>query len=287
MTDLLIPELAQAVPEPGERPVRVRIGVTPSHLEAPLLRGPGCEADRQAFLLSIPGTATYYASRGEEVVIQPAPDGSDVDTRSYLLGSLFSVLCHQRGLLPLHASAVAADKGAIAFLGASGAGKSSLAAFLSQRGYRIVADDICLIDPEAPQTARVRPVAPWIKLWDATLEALGQPAEGLPRVFIDEEKFRVTLQEDPTPLGLAAVVLLEQTTDTTVPTLERLRPVEAMQAMLDFTYQEWLVRGTGQTQDYFLRCGRALQGASVYRLRRPWGFASMDATVALIRQELS
>src|SRR6185437_15564144 len=115
--------------------------------------------------------------------------------RSYLMGSLFAVLCHQRGLLPLHASAVATGEGAIAFLGSSGAGKSSLAAFLARAGYRVLADDICVIDPTASRYRRVLPVAPWLKLWSATLDAMGEPSSGLPLVFSADEKYSYMLDD--------------------------------------------------------------------------------------------
>jgi hypothetical protein len=202
------------------------------------------------------------------------------------MGSIFAALCHQRGLLPLHASAVARDAGAIAFLGVSGAGKSSIAAFMARRGHRVVADDICLVDPVAPRDRRVVPVAPWLKLWSATLEALGEARTGLPRIFSNDDKYRVALDEDASPVALAQLVLLERGDDGTKPVLERLTPVQALNALLDHTYQAWLVRATGQTETYFQRCGTALEGVRVMRLRRPWGFDAMDETLSLLEQHL-
>lgn len=50
------------------------------------------------------------------------------------------------GLEPLHGSAVVCDDEAALLLGAAGAGKSSLAAALGNRGYGCLADDACAID---------------------------------------------------------------------------------------------------------------------------------------------
>jgi hypothetical protein len=50
------------------------------------------------------------------------------------------------GLEVLHASAVAIDTGAVAVLGASGAGKTSLAIALCEQGARFIADDVLAVE---------------------------------------------------------------------------------------------------------------------------------------------
>jgi hypothetical protein len=231
--------------------------------------------------------ATYYARQGVEIVIDPVAGASELDVRSYLMGSLFAVICHQRGLLPLHASAIETPQGAVAFLGASGAGKSSLVAFLARRGHRVVADDICIVNPAAPHEQRVLPVAPWLKLWDATLEAMGESSHGLARVFADDDKYRYRLQQPDSATALADLILLERDDALTEPIFERLAPVQAVRAVLDFTYQSWLVRATGRTEHYFLLCGQALEGVRVTRMRRSWGFDAMDRTLAALEDHLA
>jgi hypothetical protein len=195
VTDLLLPELPPGRPEEDERAVSIRMGEVPPALSAPLATEESYEANDTEFLLRLPGVATYYVRDGVEVIVDPEAGAPELDVRSYLMGNLFAVLCHQRGLLPLHASAIATPRCAVAFLGASGAGKSSIAAFLARRGHRILADDICLVDPAAPHDRRMLPVAPWLKLWSATLDAMGESSRGLSRIFTDDEKYRYTLEE--------------------------------------------------------------------------------------------
>jgi hypothetical protein len=267
--------------------VTIRLGQVQQALSAPLAVAGDYEANDTEFLLRLPGVATYYVHDGIEIVLERDPGGSDLDVRSYLMGNLFAVLCHQRGLLPLHASAIAAPQGAVAFLGASGAGKSSLAAFLARRGHRILADDICLVDPAAPRDRRVLPVAPWLKLWNTTLDAMGESSHGLSRIFTDDEKYRYTLQQAELPTPLAELILLDRAEGQAAASFERLAPVHALHAVLDLTYQSWLVRATGRTERYFLRCGEALAGVRVTRMRRPWGFDAMDATLAALEAHLA
>jgi hypothetical protein len=286
VTDLLLPELPPGRAETGDRPVSIRLGEAPAKLSVPLAVAESYEANDAEFLLRLPGVATYYVRDGVEIVIDRAAGAPELDVRSYLMGNLFAVLCHQRRLLPLHASAIATSRGAVAFLGTSGAGKSSMVAFLSKRGHRILADDVCLIDPAAPQHRRVLPVAPWLKLWSTTLEAMGESSHGLSRIFSDDEKYRYALQQPEAPARLAELILLERAESPAVVNFERLAPAHALHALLDLTYQSWLVRATGRTESYFLRCGQALEGARVTRMRRPWGFDAMEATLTALEGHL-
>jgi hypothetical protein len=287
VTELLLPELPPGVPETDDHPVHIRLGQAPEALCAPLAIAEGYQANDTEFLLRLPGVATYYVRDGAQILVDREAGAMEVDVRSYLMGSLFAVLCHQRGLLPLHASAIATPQGAVAFLGASGAGKSSIAAFLSRRGHRILADDICVIDPAAPRDQRMLPVAPWLKLWSATLDAMGESSHGLPRVFSDDEKYRYALQQHEAPAPLAELILLERGEEQTAPTFERLAPAHALYAVLDLTYQSWLVRAMGRTEQYFLRCGEALDGVRVTRMRRPWSFDAMETTLLALETHLA
>lgn len=287
VTELLLPELTPVTLEGNAVPVHIRIGKAPVALSAPLAAMPDYEASESEFLLRLSGVATYYAREGVEIIVDPEAGAPEIDLRSYLMGSLFAVICHQRGLLPLHASAIETPQGAVAFLGASGAGKSSTVAFLARRGHRIVADDICVVDPAAPREQRVLPVAPWLKLWDTTLEAMGESSHGLARVFAEDDKYRYALEQPETTTALAELILLERDDALTEPVFERLSPVHAMQAVLDFTFQSWLVRATGRTEHYFLLCGRALEGVRVTRMRRPWGFDGMEKNLAALEEHLA
>jgi serine kinase of HPr protein (carbohydrate metabolism regulator) len=66
---------------------------------------------------------------------------------------VFGILFHQRQQIVLHASAVRVAGKAVLFYGSSGTGKSTLAAALAQRGYPLIADDVCTVTAET----RARP----------------------------------------------------------------------------------------------------------------------------------
>jgi hypothetical protein len=283
-TTFPIPELPPA--EDDHLPViAVSLGPVPTGLSQPAISTIHCQVSADEFLLRIPGVAGYYARLGAEVLIEPDPRAAELDVRAFLLGNIFAALCHQRGLLPLHASSIRTAAGVVAFLGDSGAGKSSLAAFLARRGYPVVSDDICLIDPSAPLARRVLPVAPWLKLWRSTMEALGEQPDPEMRTFSEDDKFRFRQPHDSAPLPFAEVLVLT-TTESDGTVFSALTPARAVQSMLQFTYQSWLVHGTGQTASYFQRCGQALEGVRALTMARPWGFASMEDTLDALEAHL-
>ena len=65
---------------------------------------------------------------------------------TYFLGQVLSYCLLARGIEPLHAAAIVVGEQAIAFLGDSGYGKSTLAAAFLQRGYALLTDDVLALD---------------------------------------------------------------------------------------------------------------------------------------------
>src|ERR1700677_827716 len=210
VSEIPLPELA-IVQHPGDTThlVNLRLGKVASHLPDGVEVDPYCFASSSQYLLCVEGIARYRVSGGREIVVEPDAGALPLDVRAYLLGAVFVVLCQQRGLLPLHASAIAGPSGVVAFLANSGQGKSTLAAHFAQRGFRVIADDICLIDATPPGDAMVIPTAPWLKLWRNSLENLGRQAEGLDRVFSDDDKYRLPLAPVLQPEPICKVVFLE------------------------------------------------------------------------------
>jgi hypothetical protein len=77
--------------------------------------------------------------------VDPHIKASPSEFQAYLLGSALAVACHQRGIIPLHCSAVDVRDGCVLFMGPSGAGKSTLAALPRERGHHVIADDVCYL----------------------------------------------------------------------------------------------------------------------------------------------
>ena len=88
-----------------------------------------------------------------------------------------NAIAYQRGLLPLHASAVAVGDGCVAFCGARGAGKSTLAAALAQAGYPLLSDDLLIVHPGFGTGPMAWPALTRPKLTRQSIELLGDGVE--------------------------------------------------------------------------------------------------------------
>jgi hypothetical protein len=285
-SELDIPELHNST-GPGDRLVHLRLGEVPQSLPNATPAGNFVQLTPTEYLLNIPGTARYYVAHGNEVRVEIAPGAPIANVSTYLLGSVFGVLCHQNGLLPLHASAVDSGGSVVAFPGDSGAGKSTLAACLQRRGHRIVSDDICLLDP-ADDAMHVVPVAGWLKLWNQSLQYLGETPDEQHRVFSTDDKYRLFLPgTDSTLRRLHRVVFLSKDPDPRAqPALQPLSLPEAIAALMDTTYVSYVPALTGQQHRIFRQCARVFQQAQPWRLTVPWSLDRIDSVVDLLERDL-
>ncbi|HEV3220200.1 MAG TPA: hypothetical protein VGZ48_10545 [Candidatus Acidoferrales bacterium] len=98
----------------------------------------------------------------------------------YLLGQALSFALVRGGFEPFHATCVVVNGAAVAFLGDSGFGKSSLAAYFLNAGDRLLTDDLLLLQ-ERPEGFLAYPGPPRIKLLpDMANKFLGGVNGGVP-----------------------------------------------------------------------------------------------------------
>ncbi len=106
------------------------------------------EADpRAGYLISGPEYGCHLLSAdGSRLVCSPGVDPAEVGWQRLLIAQAlpFAALLH--GLEIFHASAVALDGRAVAFLGTSRAGKTSMALELCRRGASFLADDVLAVE---------------------------------------------------------------------------------------------------------------------------------------------
>jgi hypothetical protein len=113
-----------------------------------------------------------------------------------------------RGFQPLHASAVCGDSGVAAFLGASGAGKTSLASRLVLRGAGFVTDDVLALE-SGPDAPLAHPGPPFMAVPDADRELLGTHSR-LGAAVGASDKLHASPAPPGRPLPLRVVFHLER-----------------------------------------------------------------------------
>jgi len=126
----------------------------------------------KGYLLRYHDLADFEVDRaGRELVCQcRSDDVSDLTLRALLVDYVLPLILALRGKCVLHASAVATERGACAFAGDSGIGKSTLATSLSLAGYAVLTDDFLIL--ERRETVIASPSHPHVKLREDSLEAL-------------------------------------------------------------------------------------------------------------------
>jgi hypothetical protein len=271
-SEIEMPELFSATE--GEPDVLIRRG---SAGDGP--SEPGLQPDGDALVLTISDVARYRIEGGERITVEAQPGVPPGNVRLFLLGSVFGVLLHQRGLLPLHANAVEIEGRAVAFMGESGAGKSTLAAWFHDHGYRVVTDDVCVIcfDPSGCPIAA--PGLPRLRLWDETLRATGRNSGDHPRSYLGDEQFdkydlliSASAATDA-ELPLTCLYLLDRAEEMSV---QRLNGLEAAEAVFAHTYRGAFVAAVGSQSRHWQNCVRLVASTPLFRVGRPWDLEQLD-----------
>lgn len=289
-SEIPIPELTPLEPDaPGEPNAWIRIGQVPERIDNVVANETRWWASTSEYLQRVPQVGAFHVRDGREILVEPAPGALLGDIRAYLLAPIFGQLCFQSGRHALHGSSVRVNDGVVAFLGHSGDGKSTLAAYLERRGFPTISDDTCLLDssPGTGSDIRVIPVAPALKLWPSALQHLGASPAGLPRVWSQEEKFRMRIREPEDRLPLRKIIFLEWDEDcAAMPVIQPVGGIASISRLLRFMHFEYLMKATGRQSECFQLCGELLRQARTYVLRRPKDFNRMAQTIEMLEGEL-
>jgi hypothetical protein len=220
-----------------------------------------CYADQTEFVIDQAGTE-IWANWLEPLTLE--------DTTTYLLGPIMGFVMLLRGLVCLHASAIAVGSEAIALVGPMGAGKSTTAAALSTRGYSILAEDVVTLDDRGDRFL-VRPAYPCIRLWPASVKALYGSDSHLPKLTPNWDKCYLDLTVSPgqfqrKPLPLSAIYVLgERQDDPAAPFVESLDRTDALMSLIANTYSTNLKDKKMRAQEFEL-LSRVLSTVPVRRV---------------------
>jgi hypothetical protein len=187
-----------------------------------------------------------------------------------------AVIRHLSGRLSLHASAVELNGRALVLVGASGAGKSSLAAALCLRkGAALLSDDMTALDHDP---YRVQPGDDAHCLDDGSLSALGTRNDG-PAWEGKSWSRAAVVARGVVPLG--AIVALAFSEDCQGPKLRQLRASEAARRVLPQVPRLPNAPPSAYMTEFDRVADLASRGAIV-ELVRPRSFAAMDAALELL-----
>jgi hypothetical protein len=245
------------------------------------------------YLLRFPKLADFTIdSAGHDIVCIEAAEGvTAVTLRHLAIDHVMPRVLNLLGIESLHATAVAAPVGAIAFIGDAGMGKSTLAASFHLSGLESFCDD-CLVLRDVGERIMATPAYPGVRLWDDSFKALMSESErGLPvaqytsktRLLGDTSSFHFDR------LPLVRIYLLERPAGTdaagTAPMVTAVSPSEAFPILvgasfpLDLTDHAMLAR-------HFRFITRISAEVPIRRLMIPNDFSALPTVRATVIADL-
>jgi hypothetical protein len=209
-----------------------------------------------------------------------------------LLGSVLAYWLERRGRPSLHASAVAVNGRAAAFLSPHGAGKTGLAAALMRTGCELLTDDLLPVE-ERGDAFHGLPGYPQMRMWpDEALHMTGACA-GLPRVHPELSKRRVPVGPDGfgtfcgSALPLACLYLPERQPDRRAPVeIREVSPRDALIELVRHSFLPHLVEAAGLQPARFDLFARLVRSVPVRRLRYPSGFDRLPGVAEALLRDL-
>ena len=278
-TDLECPEL-RALPVEMEHPdVTIHL-LPPSTEDWETLGTGGYEVQPRVFRMLVPDVAQYTVEDGRRILITPFPNAAAEELRLFLLGSAMGALLYQRGLFPLHGSAVETPWGAMIFVGVQGAGKSTLAAEFHRKGYRLLSDDVCAVEA-TPEGLRILPALVQFRLCADAYDRLGANRGGGARFNVD--KFVVPMGEGycPDPAPLRAIHILSDHESST-PEFEVLHGFDRVQRLLENLYRPHFLKGQDTQGDLMRMAGLIAKKATMVALTRRRDPEAVDGLVTFL-----
>jgi hypothetical protein len=186
------------------------------------------------------------SSDGRRIICLKADQASIESFQVYLLGQALSFALVKIGFEPLHATAIAVGGEAVVLLGASGFGKSSLAACFLAEGDPLLTDDLLLLEHTC-ERFYVQPGPPRIKLFPGIARRfLAGTAAGVP---MNAMTAKLIIPLDPrqsprNPVPVTAIYVLappHENRTTRKIKIEVLSPREAFMAIVANTFNYLLV----------------------------------------------
>jgi hypothetical protein len=249
------------------------------------------------FLMRYVGMADFAVNlRGTEIILLHAEPISSHETLGHLLlDEALPMVLGLRGIPTLHASTVVTPRGACAFLGPAGGGKSTLAASFAAAGYPALGDDCLAIKEERGFFAI--PAYPGLRLWTDSAELLSTDWPDAPALAHYTRKRRIlnapAAERFPArPVRLAVIYCLARdprndgAAQLSEPLIEPLRANEVFLQLLSASFMLDITDRAVLTRN--LRFIERLLGAvPVRRLRIPDGVSSLSKVREAVLKDLS
>ncbi|HMB92689.1 MAG TPA: hypothetical protein VKP65_17695, partial [Rhodothermales bacterium] len=229
----------------------------------------------------------FLVEEGHSITLDIQDGVEENVVRSYLKGVLMAILLRQRGFLVLHACCIAQEGQAIAFVGESGWGKSTIAEYFCQKGYDLINDDILALRIVEGEPVLATPGYPEIRLRADSGGRLREDFEMLPRINTRVNKrIRSVLKLPEGTVPVVRLFLLEKDYGAATE-LETMNTREAIVRLAAHTRVKHLFEYPEHQTLNLQQCATLTRQIQVMRLRRVKSIAMLSSIWEMITQELA
>lgn len=242
----------------------------------------------QGYHLRFPDVADFavtLAKDGSAIACTPVPETPEDILVDLHFNQVLPLLMTHDGALVLHASAVRIGDVAVAFLGKSGRGKSTLAAAFAKAGHPFLTDDGLVLKRDR-QGYRVTPRRPLLRLREDSEEAL-TGAVTASRADHDLAKGRVmagdVLPHEGKALPLAAIFVLVEPGEVAETAIAPMAAATVLSALLDHSFM-LDVDDRARVRAHFGRLADLAADCPCFSLDYPRDYAALPQVIAAIRK---
>ena len=246
------------------------------------------------YLLRFPSLADFDVRPEAREIHGYLASGTPGNTFNHLLlDHVMPLVAGSAHRLALHASVVNVDGRAVAFLGASGQGKSTLAASLARRGHTVLSDDCCILCRTATGFD-VSPTYPGLRLFPESISGvLGDT--GAPRLEVAHysSKQRIVPGDSGGPfmnrrVTLGALYVIAPQTTLALATRVRISARTSRESALAIIGGTFCLDVTDvrRVREGFELAAEAASSNPVRLLAFPWNLARLDQVAGEIVDDL-
>lgn len=244
------------------------------------------------FVLRFADMADFVISSDRRrIKCYPHPDTPVETIRHLLLDQVFPYLLISHDQLALHAGAVVINSEAVAFLGESGQGKSTLCASFGHLGSQLIGDD-CLLLKKKNEKVFCLPGYPVVRLWDQSVSALFSEPIVSPvshysrKHHLNTRENNIPVATEPIPLKkIYLLAPLDPSVDKDQIVITQIAPNEAFKHLLNSSFR-LNIYDQNEIRDEFNLISHILSSSPISRLSFPHEFAVLPQVHQAIYADL-
>lgn len=226
------------------------------------------ELNEKLCVFQIANVGEFSISNGNLIEVIQAENADKRMIETFILGTSFGAIMQQRKEFPLHGSVVTNGDITLAFVGESGAGKTSIATSYAQLGYEIITDDVIRVELKENEIY-VNASYPSQKIWMETARHLGLDIDISKKIHNRFDKYYYSNNNfffGKQKLDFVFEIIKCDIEDVLV---DKYNIRDTFGMLIRNTYRRNIIVSSKLSKEHFSFMGELTNNLIAYRIRRP------------------